>query len=391
MKESNKNIVFLLRVWPFFGGGETVTISLANEFARRNYGVHVLCFKYTDSKNALDIDNRIRVQLVEGVDCDETHANEQDSHVAYSFVLEYIKENKIDIVINQWWPVSYIKNIISESTALVVKCNHTALHHPGDINWGGIKGLVKRLFKKQYIHRLEKRSISEVDTFLPYVHKYVFLSDRFVEQYFQFARRPQNKQVIAIPNPLPFNYNTPFVYNEHEKIDEVLFVGRMVDSLKRLSITLNAWVEVEKQESLNNWKLVVVGDGPDLDSLKEKSKMLGLKRVLFEGFQKPEQYYKRAKVLVQNSKFEGFGMTIIEAQHFGCVPVAMDTFLTVHDLIKNNENGVIVDDNQNSFTTSLLEIMKDNAKRKRMAYSAIESSSCFNIDNICDKWECLFK
>ena len=29
------NIAFLLRLWPVYGGGETVTISLANEMVKR--------------------------------------------------------------------------------------------------------------------------------------------------------------------------------------------------------------------------------------------------------------------------------------------------------------------------------------------------------------------
>ena len=39
------NITFLLRLWPVYGGGETVTICLANEMIKRGWNVSVLYFK----------------------------------------------------------------------------------------------------------------------------------------------------------------------------------------------------------------------------------------------------------------------------------------------------------------------------------------------------------
>lgn len=39
------NILFLLRLWPVYGGGETVTICLANEMVKRGHQVAVAYFK----------------------------------------------------------------------------------------------------------------------------------------------------------------------------------------------------------------------------------------------------------------------------------------------------------------------------------------------------------
>lgn len=43
------NIVFLLRLWPIYGGGETVTICLANEMAKRGHAVTVFYFKDSET------------------------------------------------------------------------------------------------------------------------------------------------------------------------------------------------------------------------------------------------------------------------------------------------------------------------------------------------------
>lgn len=47
------NIVFLLRPWPVYGGGETVTIALANEFVKRGHIVHVLYTRLVSNKKHL--------------------------------------------------------------------------------------------------------------------------------------------------------------------------------------------------------------------------------------------------------------------------------------------------------------------------------------------------
>lgn len=44
------NILFLHRIWPSYGGGETVTKCLANELTERGYNIHILYFKKSIKK-----------------------------------------------------------------------------------------------------------------------------------------------------------------------------------------------------------------------------------------------------------------------------------------------------------------------------------------------------
>lgn len=39
------------------------------------------------------------------------------------------------------------------------------------------------------------------------------------------------------------------------------------------------------------------------------------------------------------SAFEGFGMTLVEAQQYGVVPIVMDSYKSLHDIIKNDETA----------------------------------------------------
>ena len=65
------NIVFLLRLWPIYGGGETVTICLANEMAKRGHAVTVFYFKDSETNELPYIDPSIKAVKIPDVRCDE--------------------------------------------------------------------------------------------------------------------------------------------------------------------------------------------------------------------------------------------------------------------------------------------------------------------------------
>lgn len=67
-----------------------------------------------------------------------------------------------------------------------------------------------------------------------------------------------------------------------------------------------------------------------------------LKRITFYGFQNPDEFYKKSLVSCMTSNFEGFGMVLVEAMQYGCVPFAFDTFTALHDIIDDGVNGFII-------------------------------------------------
>ena len=60
-------IAFLLRPWPIYGGGETVTITLSNEFVKRGISVIVFYTKDSKSQNVPLIDNRVKSVFVPNI------------------------------------------------------------------------------------------------------------------------------------------------------------------------------------------------------------------------------------------------------------------------------------------------------------------------------------
>ena len=132
-----------------------------------------------------------------------------------------------------------------------------------------------------------------------------------------------------------------------------------------------------------------MGYGEDEEMLKEYAKEIGLTNYEFMGQSDDvASYYRKASIFMMTSNYEGFGMTILEAQYFGCVPIVMDNFSVVHDLIDNAINGFL-SKNENCFIIDLKKILKDDLSV--FASAAIKRSGKTSIKNIVKKWLFLFQ
>lgn len=386
------NIAFLLRPWPIYGGGETVTITLANEFVKRGHTVHVLYTRLVSDKKTLFIEDKIISCLVPGIIADEHQDfSMEDVLHANVFLKEYIVQNQINIVIDQWWPAESLKGV--KSMCGVIKCLHLSLFLPCEyenVRWHG-KGIIYKLMgKRLYDHGKCHRACQKVEEFLPYVHKYIFLSKFFSEDYLRFRKKNENKQLDFCNNPLPFD---DFISEQEIACKEniVLFVGRMYDSHKKVTKILSTWKQIELTGAFDDWKLILVGDGPDKPMFEKYAQILNLKQYEFTGYQLPKPYYRKAKIFLMTSTHEGWGMTLVESQQNAVVPIVRDTFSSVHDIITDGENGRIIAANDSQgFTDALTELMANDAKRERMGRNGLISCQRFSVKNVADKWEKFF-
>lgn len=387
------NIVFLLRPWPVYGGGETVTIALANEFVKREHKVHILYTHYVTNKEKPFIDERIIECQVPNISADEYHDfTKQDIHNANLFLKQYIIDHRIDIIIDQWWPALTLTGI--KDMCGVIKCLHTSLFMPcgyENIHWKG-KGILYKIMGKYIYDKGKKiKACQKVEDFFPYVHKYIFLSKLFLNEYSNF-RNYKNiaNKLDYCNNPLPFKTNIS-AEDIKQKDNIVLFVGRMHENSKKVTKILSIWKHIEGLKKFSDWKLILVGDGPDKKYYEDFAKRLNLKQYEFVGHQHPEQYYRKAKILLMTSTHEGWGMTLIESQQFGVVPIVRDTFSSVHDIILDGENGRIIGAyDSKGFVDALAELMNNDNLRERMATTCLETCRRFYVENIVDRWEIIF-
>lgn len=91
------------------------------------------------------------------------------------------------------------------------------------------------------------------------------------------------------------------------------------------------------------------------------------------------------------SRFEGFGMVLIEAMTSGLPCIAYDCPCGPRAIIKNNSNGFLIENgNEKLFTTKINELIEDINLRKTIGVVAQKSMEKYNIDTIMKTWNKLF-
>lgn len=192
--------------------------------------------------------------------------------------------------------------------------------------------------------------------------------------YYSFVK---NKAIIY--NPSIFK---PSFGGEKEKL--IIFVGRL-EAVKGCDIFLRALALLR----LDDFKLLVLGAGPQKKSLQNLSAELGLKNIEFLGaISDIQNYYKKAKIIVSSSRFEGLGNVLIESAFFGCIRVATPTVGAL-ELLEDGKNGFISSDfSHQALAKAILKAI--NADESVLENTRAESQK-FSLENIAEQWWELIK
>ncbi|MCL2259847.1 MAG: glycosyltransferase [Fibromonadales bacterium] len=369
------NILFIIDKFPVGGGTETVTRILSNEFILRGYKVIVCCFTYC--KTDIFVNEQIKIL---------TFPKKSHSAQNIKFLNKILIDENINIIINQEYPIKTV--ILCDNARLKTNAKLISVHHFSLlINPYAKVGFFAKILPTFLVYKLkEHRELKRRNLTYDHSDAVVFLSQKFIEQYKKLQPYKNLDKLYAIADPLEISGEESL--NSKDKI--IIFVARMIEREKRPSLVLEVWKLLHKKNP--EWSLLFLGDGEDLPALKEKAR--NLPRVEFLGFQKPEPYYERASILLQTSAlgFEGFGMTLAEAQKNACIPVAMDSYLSLSDIIEDGKNGFITPNNDINAMAEKIQMLMDNAAlRKQMALTGVQSVKKFDIKFLANDWEKLFK
>ena len=192
--------------------------------------------------------------------------------------------------------------------------------------------------------------------------------------YYSFVK---NKAIIY--NPSIFK---PSFGGQKEKL--IIFVGRL-EYVKGCDIFLRALALLK----LDDFKLLVLGDGSQKKSLQNLSEKLGLKNLEFLGaLSDIQNYYKKAKIIVSSSRFEGLGNALIESAFFDCIRVATPTAGAL-ELLEDGKNVFISSDfSEQALAKAILKAL--NADESVLENTRAESEK-FRLENIAAKWWELIK
>ena len=381
-------VAFLVCQWPVDGGIETVTRTLANEMVRRGHQVYVLYTEYYfPTSSGVFVDNRIVETLIPEVLCCSKDEMLRKGSV---FINELNNKENFDVVINQCYP-TWTSEVLKDlkGHVKVIECLHMLLFGPSRykrLKWTGWD-LKMRICGPWIFNRVEKIHLSkEYEREFQNVDKLVLLAEAYLKEYRKIRgdEYAQGK-LTYMHNPLTQNViMTEKDFQSKENI--VLCVSRMCEDVKRISHMIEIWEKIEDDYRFADWRFDLVGDGPSLSSYKELVHRMGLKRVFFWGYQNPERFYRKSKILLMTSAFEGLPMTIPEAQQCGVVPIVLNTFSSVHELIVDGYNGRIAS-NKRKFLHCLRKMMLQKDEWEKMAQMGMITCKQFAVTNIVDKWE----
>ena len=386
------NIAFLLTTLNR-GGIENLTCFLANELVRTGHHVAIISMKPDHDDDLVGtLVNSIEVYYLNGFSCNRRNVQE---------VREIFSKLRIELVINQYG-LPYIPCRLVKKAAKGLPVRLISVYHSDPCANGRLlfveqqmrheKSKLKTLLLKLK-HSIYKQITSRSMRYVYHQsNAYVLLSNCFKDNFIKFTGIKKPNKLYGIPNPVTID-SSSFEYNQDNKRKQLLFVGRIDNTIKRIDRILDIWKRL--YENHPNWELLILGDGPDLSYLKEYAIGKKLPRVYFKGKQRLEPYYKDASIILLTSEFEGFGLVLVEGMTYGVVPVAYGSYESVNDIIDNGKNGFVVNPVKGKFPCELMaekvgELMDDSKMRDRMALESLKIVNKFSTGEILKRWEDLF-
>lgn len=397
------------------GGAERVGVLLANGFANRGHEVFVVT----------DLSMPVNYQINDKVTILDMAYHGQNKffkwlHVAV-IIRKYVQQYQPEVVIGIMQLCSFVSKIACIGTnTCVVMTEHDSFERPASAPMSKFEHCCKFYLNKIY----------ECVTVITQADK-DYIGNRL-------------KHVVVMPNPLllaPVNAIP-------QKKRVILAAGRLdawhykgfdvlIKSFAKLLRGVNAEGQRVKCNSddvackikREGWKLQIAGTGSEksLNYLKQLCEENGVEdSVEFLGFRKDvEKLYQESSVFVLSSRYEGFGLVLIEAMSQGCACVACDykgrqreiiaplekseqcSKFFLHDASKaspraernvqcsNNkvelcETGILCEpDDVESLASGIQKMIEDDEYRESVRRNAIERSDYYSLDNTMDRWESL--
>lgn len=385
------NILFLLKGLEI-GGLEVVTAVLANKFVEEGHQVSV--FSFLGGKHSIANRFDARIKLYQQDDYSRSKEN-------VAKLRKVLVDDKIDIIINQWGlpytPIKTARKAAKGRDVKIISVYHNAPSFNGriqklNIALMGCENLMKRLALRLMRFAFKKVTSRAMAYIYRHSDLFLVLSPSYIEEFKRFTGVSDDRYLQVLTNPITVEHDG-YEYAFNEKQKEIIYVGRLDFVQKRVYRVIDTWNYLE--ERFPDWRLTIVGDGEDRENLENHVKYLGLKRVSFEGFQKPIDYYKRASILLLASDFEGFPLVLAECMSFGVIPAVYNSYSAVCDIIDGGKDGIVLPYhklgyNANEAAGMIAKIMTDDGKREQMALAAIKKSKEYSAEKIYSEWERVF-
>lgn len=345
------NLVLLINSFNL-GGAEKLIYDLALNYNKNKFNCHVVSMAPINSNLEKKISKSLTKKNIKIYSLNK--APKKDKIKCIIRLIKYLKKNKINILhTNGQSPDFYgrIASIFHRKCKVLVTIHNTSGYN-------------------KYIELL-------LQTF---THQYTAVSAQAVEYCEELLIK---KDVALINNGINIEtYSLSKRKNNKNKI--ILSVGRMVEQKGYIEIASKMNEFLLKN---NNYDWYILGDNSDpiyKEHFFDKIDKDVIKRIHLIGVvTNAEEYYKKADYFLLNSKYEGFGIAIIEAI-IAKLPVYVTNVGVVPDLLENGCKLNIINENYNL-----------NFNKNKINYQDLEKNfeyvkSKYSLKSIANEYENLY-
>ncbi len=335
----------------FWGGGESWTYQVMDELKKRNHSIILL--SNTQSK----------LRLIAEQNGIETHSFK----VSKLSFLDFLLQSKIKETINKIKP-----DVIFLNSSLELKTIGLILKSCGCSKVIFTRGIPSHM----KLNPLKRYLFSHVVT-------NVIVNSNYVkESIWNITKHLKNEPVIIYHGIQPNS-----LISTEGNTKNIAIVGRLSHE-KGVDIALHVMQQVLLSEP--QAKLWIIGEGKERENLTNLAVELGIQNsVTFFGFVNDvESLLIQCSLLILTSRWEGFGLVLLEAMKLKIPCLAFD-HVAANEIIINNETGFLIPDmNIGSMSEKINYLLSNPDVGKQMGQKGNELlKEKFTIDKSIDKFE----
>lgn len=199
----------------------------------------------------------------------------------------------------------------------------------------------------------------------------------------------QSWKQIKTPYIIPNSITYPIQITKNQ--NKIVITAGRLEFQKGYDLLIETWKLVNQKHP--EWKLKIFGDGSMKEMLKEKiySYQLDHSILIMSPVNNIYDEYMNSAIYVSSSRYEGFGLSMAEAMSCGIPCVAFDCPHGPRNIIKHNEDGILV---ENMDTTALADklnyLIEYESVRQELGKNARVNIKRYAPENIMGLWNKLF-
>lgn len=194
------------------------------------------------------------------------------------------------------------------------------------------------------------------------------------------TKKLKHSNIQVIPNPVKTIHRSENLVRENI----ILNVGRLVRE-KGQSYLVDMMSKINDED----WKLVILGDGPLRESLEKQIVDLGVQdRVILQGtVTNVEEWLHKSSIFAFSSVSEGFPNALVEAMAAGLPCVSFDCDAGPRDIIDNGVNAFLIPlGDVDAFSKVVQNCINDKELRERISSQALKIGELLNVNSVAAKY-----